>query len=134
MSVASLGPAIPQLPTGDIDASAEFVDRALGFEVVTRYPEHGHLIVRRGPAEIHFWQAASEQEARAIGCQSSCYIRVEGIEALYEEFKRRGTPFRYELTRKPWGMNEMQIDDPYGNAIRFGERLGEPTGREEPAR
>jgi hypothetical protein len=31
--------------------------------------------------------------------------------------------FRYELTTQPWGMHEMQIDDPYGNAIRFGERV-----------
>lgn len=60
MSVASLGPAIPQLPTGDIDVSAAFVDHALGFE--------------------------------------------------------------------------MQIDDPYGNAIRFGERYREPGGAEESAR
>ena len=28
-----------------------------------------------------------------------------------------------EMTIQPWGMHEMQIDDPYGNAIRFGERV-----------
>lgn len=39
--------------------------------------------------------------------------------------KRLGAPFRYELRVQPWGMTEMQIDDPYGNAIRFGERIVE---------
>lgn len=77
--------------------------------------------MKRGPAEIHFWQAPTEKEARDLGSESSCYIRVENIELLYDEFKRRGASFRYELTKQAWGMNEMQIDDPYMNAIRFGE-------------
>ena len=28
-----------------------------------------------------------------------------------------------EMTTQSWGMHEMQIDDPYGNAIRFGARV-----------
>ena len=118
-----LSPAIPQLPTGDIEKTAEFFEGILGFQIVAKFLEHNHLIVRRGPAEIHFWQAPTEQGAREIASQSSCYIRVENIEALYEELKKVGASFRYELTKQPWGMNEMQIDDPYGNAIRFGERF-----------
>lgn len=39
------------------------------------------------------------------------------------EFQKRSMKFRYPLEKKPWGMNEMQIDDPFGNAIRFGEPL-----------
>ena len=46
---------------------------------------------------------------------------VENIQPLFEEFQKNKAPFRYELTQQPWGMNEMQIDDPYGNAIKFGE-------------
>lgn len=69
-----------------------------------------------------FWQALDEGSAKHIGEESSCYIRVENIRPLYEEFQKRNAPFRYGLEVKPWGMNEMQIDDPYGNAIRFGER------------
>jgi uncharacterized glyoxalase superfamily protein PhnB len=46
---------------------------------------------------------------------------VTGIAALFAELKAKGAPFRYELETKAWGMNEMQIDDPFGNAIRFGE-------------
>ena len=48
---------------------------------------------------------------------------MKGIEQLYQELKERGARFRYGLTKQPWGMNEMQIDDPYGNAIRFGEAV-----------
>ncbi len=120
---SKLGPAIPQLPSGDIEKTAKFFQDYLGFEVVVLYVEHKHLIVRRGSAEIHFWQAGSEADAKKIGSESSCYIRVENIENLFQEFKSKGSTFRYELTKQPWGMNEMQIDDPYLNAIRFGEEI-----------
>jgi uncharacterized glyoxalase superfamily protein PhnB len=122
MTETELSPAIPQLPTGDIEKTATFYESTLGFEIVARFPEHNHLIIRRGQAEIHFWQAPTEADAKRIAIQSSCYIRVRNIEPLFEEFKGNGAPFAYELTRQPWGMHEMQVNDPYGNAIRFGER------------
>ncbi|MCA0243115.1 MAG: VOC family protein [Proteobacteria bacterium] len=121
MPAIQLSPAIPQLPSGDIQLTADFFKTALGFEVAAIFPEHKHLIVRREAAEIHFWQADTEELARHYGEASSCYIRVTGIEGLYQELQARGAKFRYGLTKQPWGMNEMQIDDPYGNAIRFGE-------------
>lgn len=123
MKTAILASAIPQLPTGDIEKTAEFFEKKLGFQIIAKMVEHNFLSVKRGATEIHFWKAPSEKEAQAIGRQSSCYIRVENIEQLFAEFKERGTPFRYELTKQPWGMNEMQIDDPFFNAIRFGEEI-----------
>lgn len=121
MSSPILNPAIPQLPSGDLQRTAEFYRDRLGFTEHKLFPQHGHLIVRREPVEIHFWDAGSEEEAKHYGGASSCYIRVRNIASLYEEFRKRQAPFRYELTLQPWGMHEMQIDDPYGNAIRFGE-------------
>ena len=115
--------AIPQLPTGDINKTADFFESRLGFTVLQKYPEQGHLILCRGNAEIQFWQASSEEEAKTIAMQSSCYIRVTNITKLYEEFKSNGAPFGYDLTEQPWGMKEMQVNEPYGNAIRFGENV-----------
>ena len=123
MSGTKLNPAIPQLPSGNIDKTAEFFETKLNFEIVAKFPDHKFLILRRGPAVIHFWQTTTEEEAKELGSQSSCYIPVEDIEPLFEELKNAGAPFRYGLTPQPWGMNEMQIDDPYGNAIRFGESV-----------
>ena len=117
-----LGPAIPQLPSGDIEKTAEFFIK-LGFEIPLKSKEMNFLITKRGETEIHFWQTPNEAAGKRLGSVSSCYIRVENIEPLFGEFKDRGVTFRYELTKQPWGMHEMQIDDPYGNAIRFGEPL-----------
>ena len=119
----SFSMAIPQLPSGDIEVTADFFMKSLGFEVVAKIKEHNFLIVRRGPAEIHFWQAEDEKAAREVARASSCYIRVKNIEPFYQELKKRQTKFRYELQKMPWQMHEMQIDDPYGNAIKFGEPL-----------
>lgn len=121
MSAPILSPAIPQLPSGDLQRTTDFYRDCLGFTEFKLFPEHGHLIVRRGAVEIHFWLAGSDEEAKLYGSASSCYIRVHNIGSLYEELSRRGAPFRYGLIRQPWGMHEMQVDDPFGNAIRFGE-------------
>ena len=123
MDEFKLGSAIPQLPTGDIDKTADFFEKKLGFEIISKMSDHKFLIVRRGLAEIHFWTAPSEAEARTLGSDSSCYIRVENIVPFFNELKERKASFRYELTKQPWGMHEMQIDDPFGNAIRFGEQI-----------
>ena len=121
MKESKLGSAIPQLPSGNIEKTAAYFSERLGFEIVKKYEAQNFLIVKRGPAEIHFWQTSTEKEGKELGRESSCYIRVENIELLFAEFKKRGANFRYELRKQPWGMNEMQIDDPYQNAIRFGE-------------
>jgi len=81
------------------------------------------LFAEKRPKFI-FWQTESEEEAKTIGIVSSCYIRVENIQHFFQEFKKKDVNFRYELTAQPWGISEMQIDDPYLNAIRFGENSG----------
>jgi uncharacterized glyoxalase superfamily protein PhnB len=121
MSGFELSPAIPQLPSGDINKTAEFFERSLGFETVAKLNNGTFLIVKRGSAEIHFWRTEDEKTAGEIGRASSCYIRVKNVAKLFEDLKARNAKFRYELKRMPWGMNEMQLDDPYGNAIKFGE-------------
>jgi uncharacterized glyoxalase superfamily protein PhnB len=122
-SKSVLSPAIPQLPSGDLQLTTDFYRERLGFTQFKLFSEHGHLIVKREQVEIHFWHAGSDEEARKYGSASSCYIRVQNIVVLFEEFKTRGAPFGYELTTQTWGMHEMQVDDPYGNAIRFGEEI-----------
>ncbi|RMX04754.1 VOC family protein [Corticibacter populi] len=124
MSESILSTAIPQLPSGDIRITAAFFADGLGFEIAAVYAEQRFLIVRRGGAEVHFWQTDTAEDARHYGAASSCYIRVRGIDLLHAEFLRRGVQCRQAPLTQPWGMREMQVDDPYGNAIRFGEDPG----------
>lgn len=121
MTQVTIGAAIPQLPSGDIERTATYFSECLGFEIAAKYNDQKFLIFKRGASEIHFWQTTTEKEPKTLGSESSCYIRVENIEQLFEEFKLSGARFRYELIKQPRGMLEMQVDDPYMNAIRFGE-------------
>ena len=116
-----LSPAIPQLPSGDLAVTQDFYRERLGFERFRVLEGHGFLIAIRQAVEIHFWRAATVEEARQYGSASSCYIRVHNIRTLHAELVQRDAPFRYGLVQQPWGMLEMQVDDPFGNAIRFGE-------------
>lgn len=115
--------AIPQLPSGDLERSRTFLRDCLGFDRFNLYQSQGHLIACRDQIEIHYWLAGSDNDAIRLGATSSCYIRVSGIEDLYRELKGRGALFRFDLCLKPWGMLEMQVDDPWGCAIRFGEEV-----------
>ena len=124
MTRYELSPAFPQLVSGDIEITADFFENQLGFEIVAKYVDHQFLIVKKGAAEIHFWTAETSQAARSVASASSVYIRVKNVAALFDEYKMADIKFRYPLEAKPWGMNEFQIDDPFGNAIKFGE----PTG------
>jgi catechol 2,3-dioxygenase-like lactoylglutathione lyase family enzyme len=119
MSTPLLQTAIPQLPSSDLQQTKTFMVSKLGFECVA---DHGQMIiVRRDSAELHFWHATPEAHAKALASESSCYIRVKNIEALFGTLKANRVEFGYELKKKPWGMTEMQVNDPDGNAIRFGE-------------
>ena len=118
-----LSNAIPQLPSGDVEKTAAFYSSELGFEVIAQFKDFNFLIIRRGSAELHFWQTEDEATAKQLGRQTSCYIRVKNISNFFEDLKKKGTKFRYELQETPWGMNEFQVDDLYGNAIKFGETM-----------
>jgi uncharacterized glyoxalase superfamily protein PhnB len=121
MKTIQLEPAIPQLPSGDLKETASFFQKFLGFETVAEFPTM--VILKRDKSEIHFWLTESNEQAKQLGSMSSCYIRTNQVEELFQEFQNRGAKFRYELTKQPWGMLEMQIDDPFGNAVRFGKEI-----------
>ena len=56
------------------------------------------------------------------------YVKVEGIEDLYEKFASNGLKAQdkggltMELVTQTWGMKEFSVADPDGNYIRFGQR------------
>lgn len=115
--------AIPQLPSGDLDKTEAFFLKNLGFKTNIKLPDFGFLSLQKDSAEIHFWKTPDEKVALELGSQCSCYIMVKNIPSLFQEYLDRNITFRYPLENKPWGMREFQVDDPFGNAIKFGEKM-----------
>ncbi len=54
------------------------------------------------------------------------YMVVEGIEALYDDYQKKGINIIDTLKRNPYtGMDEFAIQDDYGNITRFGRDIPE---------
>ncbi|MEM6260867.1 MAG: VOC family protein [Bacteroidota bacterium] len=108
--------ADPVLASLDIAESLKYYTEKLGFVVTFESPDYG--IVMRDGVEIHFWLA----DDKIYPESTSCYVRVEGIEALYEEVKAAVEIHpNGKLETKPWGQKEFAISDVHGNLLRFGE-------------
>lgn len=114
---------VPVLRIFDVAKAREFYLDFLGFQVDW---EHRHaddlplyMQVSRGSLVLHL------TEHHGDACPgSTVYVYATGLEALHGELA--GKRYRYNrlgLEEQPWGMRELTVHDPFGNRIRFGEKL-----------
>ncbi|MDO8769608.1 MAG: VOC family protein [Burkholderiaceae bacterium] len=109
--------ATPVLASLDIERSVEFFRIHLGFNRV--HAEQGvYGVVSRGAVHVHFWAC----DDRHIAENTSCRIRVQGLDALYSVCTAAGVVHpNAHLDEKPWGSKEFAVLDPDGNLITFAE-------------
>ena len=105
--------AIPVLASLEIAASIDFF-RKLGIEVHD-FADHNYGIAVREHIEIHFWLCTDN----CIAENTSCYIRVNDIQALRAEFAESLEVG--EVVETPWGMDELYVYDPVGGLVKFGQ-------------
>jgi len=116
---------IPALPVQDIKQSIEFYTTRFGFTL--RHHEGGFAIVVRDDVELHLWQSGDETwknkgaTLAAIpicsGAESflagttSCRIEVQGINELFEEYKKQGVLYASDtvIQEQPWGDREFPL-------------------------
>jgi DNA-binding transcriptional MerR regulator/catechol 2,3-dioxygenase-like lactoylglutathione lyase family enzyme len=110
--------AAPVLASLDLDATQRFYAEKLGFTAVSTYPDYA--ISTRDDIELHFWLTDDAD----IPKQTSCYVRVTGVDALHDEMQAAGVVHpNGPLRDQPWGLREFAILDEDGNLIKFGERV-----------
>src|SRR5215204_2689779 len=114
---------IPLLPCHSINEVLAFY-QALGFEVTYQQERpNNYAVVQRGGIELHFFSMKSYDPA---GSYSSCYVRVQDVDALYMSFcdglrssfgrvPPAGIPRVIPLKNKSHGMREFIVVDPGGN-------------------
>jgi len=112
--------AVPVLAALDLDGQVAFYRDKLGFALGHVYPDFRYAVMKRDDIELHFYGC----DDRHIAENTSCYLRVSAIAALWSEYRKRGVDVR-PLETKPWGMMEFEVIDPDGNLLRFGESPGE---------
>jgi hypothetical protein len=125
--VISFNSVIPVLRIFNIEKADEFYLGFLGFTVDWdhRFDPAGPLYrqISRGNLILHL----SEHHGDGT---PGVHVRVmmDGIEAFQREMSSKGYPYmRPGLETMPWGMIETGVIDPFGNFIRFCQRVEKST-------
>jgi hypothetical protein len=122
----TFGRVVPVLRIFDIAKADEFYQGFLGFTVDWDHRfDPGTPLYRqisRGNLILHL----SEHHGDATP-GSHVRVMMEGVEAFQSEISAKG--YRYmrpgpEMT--PWGTLETGVIDPFGNSIRFCQRVEQP--------
>jgi catechol 2,3-dioxygenase-like lactoylglutathione lyase family enzyme len=128
--------AIPALPVQDAAAAVAFYRDKLGFEVL--HHDGGFAVLARDDAVVHLWEAGDdswrerdsiEKPVRSgaesfIAGTASCRIRVEGVDALYEELRAADVLHpvsRDGVSDEDYGAREFATLDADGNLVTFFE-------------
>ena len=113
----SLLSAIPILAFLDAKSTVAFYT-SLGFTCNANWD--GYLMCARENIEIHLWKC----DDPSIPKNTGCYVRVDAIDNLYEEFKKLDIIHpNGDLENKPWRVRQFSILDNSGNIIHFGQSL-----------
>jgi hypothetical protein len=125
--VISFNSVIPVLRIFNIEKADEFYLGFLGFTVDWdhRFDPAGPLYrqISRGNLILHL----SEHHGDGT---PGVHVRVmmDGVEAFQREISSKGYPYmRPGLETMPWGMIETGVIDPFGNFIRFCQRVERST-------
>ena len=77
--------------------------------------------VRRDQVSIFLCQGAQGAPGTWIS------IFVQNVDALYEDYQRRGADIRQAPTNFPWGVREMNVQDLDGHRLRLGSDATGPA-------
>jgi hypothetical protein len=125
----SFNRAIPVLRIFDVIKADEFYQGFLGFTVdwEHRFDPGAPLYrqISRGDLILHL----SEHHGDATP-GSRVRIMMNGVEAFQRELSTKGYRYmRPGLEMMPWGTLETGVIDPFGNTIRFCQRVAEAATR-----
>jgi uncharacterized glyoxalase superfamily protein PhnB len=116
--------AIPVLPAADTAESLAWWTKICGFKEMFRDgTPPNYAGINRGEAYLHISGMSDKELARQVGDQTMVRIAVQGIDAMYAEYQRRGGKVRPNgaLQTKPWGTKEFAAIDPNGVCVTFQE-------------
>ena len=128
---------IPALPVQSVKKSCEYYTNRLGFTI--RHQEETFAIAVRDEIEIHLWKSCDKSwKWRSVflalkpirtGAESfiagtaSCRIEVQGVNELYEEYKKQGALHSPDtlVIEQYWGHREFAAVDNERNLLTFYE-------------
>jgi catechol 2,3-dioxygenase-like lactoylglutathione lyase family enzyme len=106
---------IPILNVQNFAVSINYYVNKLGFRKKWDWgdpPTFG--CVTRGKVEIFLCEGAQGQPGTWMS------IFMDDVDVLHEEYRKSGAIIRMVPTNMPWGVREMNVEDPDGHRFRMG--------------
>lgn len=114
--------AVPILNVRNVTASIAYYVDVLGFEKEWDWgTPPSFASVLRDDVNIFLCQDAQGAKGMWIS------IFIQDVDALYEDYRKRGAIIRQEPTTFPWGVREMNVEDPDGHRLRIGSDAPGPS-------
>jgi lactoylglutathione lyase len=119
-----------ELFVADLEKSAEFYTKALGFERLKGEPDYaplrsGSVLISLGPAKglpkKHHFNPELQNSRRGLGVE--IVLEVDDVKSFFEkvkvsDYKQALSPLR----KQPWGLTDFRITDPDGYYLRITSR------------
>jgi uncharacterized glyoxalase superfamily protein PhnB len=124
--------AAPVFQVADVAATMQWYEENLGFEAFPfpAAPPHAFCVLAHGGIEIMLQRLEGQERLdvyrRRPGGLWHAYLRMEGVQAFYEEVCRRPAVVILErLRRQPYGDTEFVVSDPDGHVLVFSELVSD---------
>lgn len=119
----------PVLLVRDVVAAANYYRDRLGFAYDRFWGEPPDFcMVRRDGLTVMLSQAPAGARLvphwQVVDKMWNAYFWVDDVEALYDEYQRRGATIDYTLCVQPYGVKEFGVQDLDGHDLAFGQVLG----------
>ncbi len=114
--------AIPILRIDCVEEAKEFYCDHLGFEIDwEHYFEPGAPVYMQVSRHGIRLQLSANERFRS---GSAVYIDTVGIRAFHAQLMANSSRFEIPgVTASPWNTEQMEMEDPFGNLLRFHEEL-----------
>jgi catechol 2,3-dioxygenase-like lactoylglutathione lyase family enzyme len=107
--------AAPLLMVPDVQATADYYRKVLGFKSDPGGTAPEYSVVWRDNASIHL--AKGEQAPTGV----RIFFWVKDVNALHEDLIRRGVEIVVPIANRPYKIRDFSIRDPNGVLLVFGQ-------------
>jgi lactoylglutathione lyase len=108
----------------DLDATADFYVRVLGFELMRdeRHAEQPYLALARDDVQIGAAKRPDvDRDPRRPPIGVELVVEVDDLDLCHDRVQDAGWPIIEEVTSRPWGLRDFRLLDPSGYYLRLTE-------------
>ena len=116
--------AYPMIFVADVAKAVDYYQKKLRFKVDYLYgnPPFYGMMTRDG-AGLHFRHIGKHPVDRTEDDLLATAIPVQGVKALFLEFRKKGVEFHQTLKVQPWGTTDFIVKDSDSNLLCFSSAL-----------